>query len=323
MPSAVEPIELSIFQQQLIGTWTNQNLPGTSKGGPESPYSYNVMPLPQNSPQSPSQNLGYILKCFTYYETIRFNAASADAVAVPGKAPNRGGDYQQTPFALFYDQQVKFAEGPTKDTIVHLENGLWLHLQSQAQQIGPYILNPPVNEPGPVPPQPADRTLAKQISIPHGNSVLAMGAFSEGDGVPTIPDGPPVLPMPASIGTEPYVQQLDDPLNYQNPQPNLASNVSSQLQAAIADLAAAGTPVNKFIAATVDTRVYGGVLNIPFEERKAKLDYYAAQYWLLSIDNGVTFDILAYVQNIVLILPINGVNYVFPHPTANVVSRVK
>lgn len=322
MPRQAQPAELSIFQQELIGTWTNQNLPGTSKGDKTSPYSYNAMVLPQNSPQSPTQSLGYILKNFTYYETTRFNGP--DAVAVPGAAPNRGGDYQQTPFVLFYDQQVRFAEGPDVGKIVHLENGAWLHLQTEKQQIGPYLYPPdhPLYEPGTPKPQPPNRTMSKQISIPHGVSVLALGNYSENVGAPNIPNAPSVLPTPPGIGTDPYQQTLDTPGNYQNPQPNLTANVLSPLQQAVAGLAAAGTPVNKYIYCQVDTNNGGGVLNIPFEIRKAELAAYQAQYWLLSIDGGANYNILAYMQNIVLVIPINGTNYSFPHPTANVVVRV-
>jgi hypothetical protein len=317
MPSAVDPIKLSIFQQQLIGTWTNQNLPGTHKGDPTSPYSYNVMVLPQDSPQA-GVDLGYILKTFTYYETIRFNGPTA--IAVPGSAPNRGGDYQQTPYVLFYEQQVRFAEGPGKDTIVHLENGAWLHLQTEAQQIGPYATNPPMVESGPIPPQPASRTIAKQISIPHGVSVLALGSYSSNVGSPTIPDGPSIQPI--GLDPAPYVTQLDALDNYQNPQPALTNNITKPLQEAIAALAAIGTPVTNYLHCQVDTKNGGGVLNIPFEIRKARLDAYTAEYWLLSTNGGKHYDILAYTQTIVLDVVIKGKRFICARPTANVVCRV-
>ena len=35
--------------QYLLGTWTNQNLGQTMMGGPENPYSYNLMILPPSS----------------------------------------------------------------------------------------------------------------------------------------------------------------------------------------------------------------------------------------------------------------------------------
>lgn len=319
MPKAVDPIELSIFQQQLIGTWTNQILPGTGKGDETSPYSYNIMVLPQDSPQSPTQDLGYILKNFTYYEKIRFNGPGPEFITVPGTAPNRGGDYQQTPYALFYDQQVEFAQGPDCGKIVHLENGAWLHLQTEKQPIGPYGDKPV--EPGEPQPQPANRTIAKQISIPHGVSVLALGAFTENKGAPIIPDGPDVLPK--GLPTDPYKQKLDKMDNYQNPEPKLTANIHAPLQDAVKDLAAAGTPVTNFIYCQVDTKNGGGVLNIPFETRKAELESYSAQYWLLSTNGGANYNILAYTQTIALNIKIKEDKvHTFLRPTTNVVTRM-
>jgi hypothetical protein len=321
MPSAVDPTELSIFQQQLIGTWTNQALPGTGKGDQANPYSYNVMVLPQSSPQPSGQNLGYILKNFTYYETIVFKGPQD--VASPVEAPNRGSTYQQSPHALFYDQQIRFAEGPGLNQIVHEENGVWLHLQTEKQQVGPYLYPPddPVFESDIVPPQPPDRTMCKQISVPHGVSVLALGSFSVNAGTPAIPDAPSVLPTPSGIATDPYTQTLNTPDNYQNPQPALTNQINAPIQSAVADLAAAGTPVNSYIFCSVDTANLGAVVNIPFEQQKAGLVGYSAQYWLLSLNAGTSYDILAYTQRILLGIPIGGTTWTFPHPTTNVLIR--
>ena len=67
MPVAAIPHGLNQFQNLLKGTWTNQPLPNApnGEGGKDTPLSYNVMPLPQDPP-------GYILKNFTYFETVRF-----------------------------------------------------------------------------------------------------------------------------------------------------------------------------------------------------------------------------------------------------------
>lgn len=321
MPRKAEPAELSLFQQRLIGTWTNQNLPGTNKGGKSNPYSYNVMVLPQSSPQA-GADLGYILKNFTYDETIAFKGP--ETVARPVAAPNRGGTYQQTPYVLFYDQQIRFAEGPATGTIVHEENGAWLHLETEKQQIGPYPYPPedPAYEPGEPKPQPPERTMCKQISVPHGVSVQALGSFSERTGEPKISDAPSVLPTPADIDTAPYRDQLNSPGNYQNPQPELTNQITLPLQTAIKDLSATPHPVSNYIYCRVDTDVKGGtVSNIPFEQGKASLAGYSAEYWLLSTDGGTNYDILAYTQRILLDILIGEKHYFFPHPTSNVLTR--
>lgn len=320
MPRKAEPAELSIFQRKLIGTWTNQNLPGTNKGDKNSPYSYNVMPLPQQSPQQ-GTDLGYILKNFKYYETIVFNGP--EAVASPAAAPNRGGAYQQTPYVLFYDQQIRFAEGPGTGTVVHEENGAWLHLETERQQVGPYLYPPdnPTYEQGQPKPQSPQQTMCKQISVPHGVSVLALGSFSENAGEPKIPDAPTVLPNPDSIGIAPYGAELNAPGNYQNPQPEWTQQIALPLQNAIGDLGTAGHTVSNYIYCQVDAKNGGTVANIPFEQRKAALAGYSAEYWLLSCDGGTNYDILAYTQRIQLDIPIGGKRYTFWHPTSNVLTR--
>ncbi len=65
----------------------------------------------------------------------------------------------------------------------------------------------------------------------------------------------------------------------------------------------------------------GVVTNIPFEQRRAKVTEYRAEYWLLSTNGGKTFDYLAYNQLIEMQIPILGEPYVFPHVTANTVKR--
>ncbi|WP_053714732.1 heme-binding protein [Saccharothrix sp. NRRL B-16348] len=320
MPLKAQIADLSRFQQLLVGTWTNQNLPGTTKGDQTDPYSYNVMPLPQQSPQN-GNDFGYILKNFRYYETIVFK--DTDDVASPVTAPNRGGTYQQTPYVLFYDQQIRFAEGPGIDTIVHEENGAWLHLQTEKQQIGPYATSPPTYEPGDPEPQPPTQTICKQISVPHGVSVLALGSCSDHIFAPLIPNADPPLPTPTGLNTSPYQDTLTAPDNYQNPHPVLTEQITLPLQAAIVDLVGADHPISNYIHCQVDTANGGGVMNIPFEQRRAALTGYSADYWLMSLDGGTNYDILAYTQRIVLDLLIGDNHYTFPHPTSNVLTRVK
>ena len=115
------------------------------------------MPLPQieRSPAARTWGAaeygGFILKNFAFTERIRFNGTAGkddppeqqdpEAIAVVAGAPNRGGTYTQFAHAVFYEQQVHFAEGPDKGKLVHIENGAWLHLGSTHQNVGPY--NPP------------------------------------------------------------------------------------------------------------------------------------------------------------------------------------
>lgn len=297
--------KLLLDKKQLRGTWTNQALPNArnGEGSTDNPLSYNVMPLPQGT--------SYILKNFTLYETVQFEGNTD--VSLPATAPNRASASLQVPTALFYEQQVFFAEGPGKGTTVHVENGAWLNMRSGQKLVGPYatIVLDKKNK------QPPAITIAKQMSVPHGNSILALGSFSRPTaGAPKIPNAGSVLPTPAGLDTTPYKTKLDNPSNYQNPQPNLTLNPNKPLQLAVKLIRP-----NSYISWDVSTGNQGQTMNIPFEQRAANVTAYAASYWLLSTDKGKTYPYLAYTQNITMLLTIGGKQYTFPHVTSNVVTK--
>ena len=309
MPVAAEK-GLNQFQELLIGTWDNQPLPNATggEGGTENPLSYTVMPIPQD----PS----YILKNFTYYETVKFEGEKD--VSRPVSAHNRGGATLQASTTLFYGQNVHFADGPGKGQLVHVENGAWLNLATGEKLTGPYPPPPEsgihLHDPNQQPPQ---IMIAKLASIPHGNSVLAMGSISRPrDGVPSIPDAPSVLPTPDGLDTSLYTTKLDDFKNYQNPIPDFTANTNKPLQIAV-DL----INPDKYICWIVSTGNQGQTMNIPFERRAANVTEYKAMYWLLSNDGGSSYKYLAYTQNITMQFTIGGKHYKFPHVTSNIVTK--
>ena len=247
MPAAAPISILSPFQQQLIGNWKNADFGmdqnGKPVGGPENPLSYNVMPLPQTADPD-----GYILKNFKYTEELHFNDdQSFSTLAIAARAPNRGGQVNQDARAVFYEQQVRFGEGPQGPNgtltnpankakgvgdVVHVENGAWLWFPRYIQQTGPYPTNPPGSIVSEALQQPPDSLIAKQISVPHGNSILAIGSLDtvpgpngagpwKGSpvimGSPIIPDGSPPYPIPA----EPVPIPLGTPIP-----PALRSNLN-------------------------------------------------------------------------------------------------
>lgn len=294
--------------QYLIGTWTNQNLPGTNSGGPDSPYAYNVMPLPQVDPSSPT---GYILKNFTYYEELTFTA-------IHGNAPNRGGLGQQVAYTLFYEQRVYFAEGPNKDALVHAENGSLLYLLDSTQPLGPYGngdqpgLGSQIVQNSAAPTQ--QFNLVKQVSVPHGNSILALGNYTSanaGTGVPAIPA---VSPLPSGVNTAQYV--VNDPVT--NPQPAFTANPNQVLVDALT-----ARPCTNFLMLAMSSKNgAGAVTNIGFEQQHANVSQYDFTYWLEAFDNSNNFTQLQYSQTITLQLPINGQKINFPHITANTLTKV-
>lgn len=294
--------------KHLIGTWTNQNVPGTGQGGPQAPYSYNVMPLPQTDPSTPG---GFILKNFSYYEELSFTA-------IHGNAPNRGGLGQQVAYTLFYEQRVYFAEGPNKDALVHAENGSLLYLQDSTQPLGPYGNG---DRPGlgnrvvqnSVPPTQAFN-LAKQVAVPHGNSILALGAYAgAGDTGRGVPQIPAVSPLPRGVSDQPY--SAKDPVT--NPQPELTANPNQALVNALK-----ARPSTNFLHLAVSTaNGKGAVTNIGFEQQHANVSRYDFDYWLESFDGSDNYTQLQYSQTITLQIPIKGTVINFPHVTVNTLTR--
>jgi hypothetical protein len=339
MPYAIDSNKLHNFQQLLIGKWSNKGVPPGKHG---KPLSYNVMPLPQVEPQKGYPCcLGYILKNFSFTEELRFNGSNdpkdphydPNALAIAALAPNRGGRYTQDSHALFYEQQVKFAEGPQSGNVVHVENGAWLRLSSVPQPLGPYNGIPAV--PGPIIPQLPEMSVAKQIAVPHGNSVLALGYVSSPEkGAPKIPDLQYPYPQPLEykddfpswdISAWPYYTKLDNNNDFENPDPELAFNCNKALQEAVNAI-----KPNAYLHWVVHTdpivvngveQGRGVVTNIPFEQRRANVTTYRAEHWLLSTDGGKKFEYLAYNQVIEMQIPILGEPYLFPHVTANTVKR--
>jgi hypothetical protein len=312
--------------EYLIGTWTNQDIGTSGKGGPESPFSYNLMILPQApdaDPSDPTQSpYGYILKSMSYYEEITFSQ-------IHGSAANRGGAGSQISNALLYEQRVYISDGPAKDTLVHFENGIWSFLTPAAQALGPYgdgdgeALGTETF--GPVPPQ-LTYNIFKQISVPHGNSVLACGnmpvdannnAYPQA-GAPAI--DPPSQVLPTGIETTVY----NPPASVQNLTPAYALNPNLPLN----DALAAG-PVAQYIRIDVSSALGGGgVGNIDYEQQRADVTEYQATYWIEDTGNG-DFTQLQYSQTIMLRIPITfpgalePTNIFFPHITSNTLTKVR
>lgn len=303
------PLEQLGPLQYLLGTWTNKNLPGTEQGGPDSPYAYNVMPLPQVDPSTPS---GYILKNSTYYEELTFTA-------IHGNAPNRGGTGQQVAYTLFYEQRVYFAEGPNKDALVHAENGSLLYIHDTKQPLGPYGNG---DAPGlgmqtvqdSQPPSQAFN-LVKQVAVPHGNSILALGNYADSthqsSGVPAIPAQ---SPLPDGVDTTQYTE-LD---TVSNPHPELTANPNQVLVNALE-----ARPCTNYLHLSMSTaNGKGAVTNIGFEQQHANVSQYVFNYWLEAFDNSNNYTQLQYTQMITLLIPINGDVVSFPHITANTLTKV-
>lgn len=271
----------------FIGTWNSPT--GAAATG------YNVMPLPQADVAS-----GYITKNFPYFEEISFSA-------IAGGAPNREGRYTQASSVLFYEQRVYIANNadpsggqPIQNTLIHAENGTWLYHVIQDQLEGPYGPNnlPYTN----IPTQDSTVQYNKQISVPHGVSVLMTGGpVVQGTGNPVFPT--------ADRSQLPFTDSsIIDPSTYLTQQLN--------------SLNANGITVTSFSSINVSTTNHGGaVSNINFENSFGKVISMNTTWYVETLSNGTVQ--LQYVQNIILEFIINGVQTQFSHIDANTLQLVE
>ena len=275
----------------LIGTWVSDRQSG-----------FNVMPIPQATAPN-----GFILKNVAYYEVTTFSAIS-------GKVANRGGKFEQDCYTIFYEQRVFFADGPQANQLVHAENGSWLHLVTGPQGQGPLNTKPDIPSPpapDPIPPQDPTTAIVKQVSVPHGNSILATGFAKQIDGAPDIPDVN-TLPQDVPKGyLAPY--GTDIPTN-----PNVNPNIV--LKQALANLPD-GVTVTSTQILDVDSENNGEVVNIPFIEKFADVSRFTTTFWLETLSNGQP--LLQYSQNISLKLALGNKKFLFPHVTANTLYKIR
>ncbi len=272
----------------FVGTWNSPK--GADATG------YNVMPLPQDGAPN-----GYILKNMPYYEEITF-------APIAGGAPNRGGSLTQNNNILFYEQRVFIANNPApttvpsvQDTLVHAENGTWINRTLGPQLEGAYGPDH-LPLPSPPPQEPTDRQYVKQVSVPHGNSLLLVGNAVEGEGAPDIPPSPSdVLPFSDD-------RSIIDP--------------NTKLQAQLMELEKKGISVVKHIELKVNNNpaMGGGISNVSFEQKHADVDCFDTTWYIEFLSNGTVQ--LQYFQFIWMKLLINGQWEKFLHCDANTLLPV-
>ena len=248
---------------RLFGTWTSPR--GDNCQG------YNVMPLPQKGE--------IINKNFLYYEELTFTS--------PGIAPNRGGAVQQDCAALTYEQRVYFGQGPAANQLVHFENGLLINTTFAEQGNGAYgTAGAPGSQPTP-PNYPFP--IIKQVSVPHGNSILAVGSSESFKGKPSISAPKPTLP--------PF-----GPSNIPNPTQALIDR-NHNLEKEGARFGEDGVMLQVSTRNSSDA----GVKNISFEQGHATVTGYEMTLWLVTVTLGrLSMPQLQYTQTIFMDLLLQG-----------------
>lgn len=271
----------------LIGTWVSNRTTG-----------FNVMPIPEATAAN-----GFILKNFSYFEEITFSA-------IEGKVANRGGTDEQDSYTLFYEQRVFFSDGPQVNKLVHAENGSWLHLVMAPQLLGQVGTEPMSSPPAtsPIPPQNPKMAIVKQVSVPHGNSILAMGSVNTMQGAPKIPV---VSTLPVGAPDRyfsPYGSDIST-------NPNINPNT-------VLETALLNSPrVLRTHCFTVDSANHGGIENVPYIKQHMNVSRFTNDLWLEELETGELQ--MQYSQNISLEFIQDKNKILFPHIVANTLRKLK
>jgi hypothetical protein len=291
------------YLKLLPGTW--KNVPNLIGRG------WNMIALPFIDPNG--GNLNYRLLVNQYNEQLKFTT-------IDKGVPNRGIEKQngklvnadQFVVTLDYEQEIEqmFADdfpqsglAGGKGLAIHHEPGLFLQMANKVSE---------------------DLEVARLASIPHGNSVLALGKASIYEGAPRIPDenGLPIG-VPQKLNSPylaPYKHFNDNPFRgvFNPVSPN------DLLKEANSNVKILRTTEFKF-----DTKFgTGGIHNIPFIEKQADASEMTAHFWIQELaekdKNGQPKLRLQYTQTVMLDFFDNGKGEIikWPHVSINTMEKV-
>lgn len=293
----VDPSELGALAP-LVGKWTNAPVPeqAISSG-------WNVISVP-------GVDKGFVYEVIPYTEVLNFSAV---AVQAGNRGPViNGKQVEQIIFGLLYEQQITsvctsaFCEerGFKSGVTIHAETGLFLNL---GQPNGGY-------------------SLARMSTIPHGNSLLALGSsfdkdtpgtdfFAKASAVPTLLNGDRV----SGFG---YSDQIIG-----NPQFSVFDQINpntflKQTLDALTDNNPTNLKSMSVLELSTDTpNADGGILNIPFIQTNVNATKLDSTFWIEDLANGQ--QVLQYSQTINLVFPATGspIPINWPHITINTLVR--
>jgi hypothetical protein len=198
-------------------------------------------------------------------ETITFTPIEA---LVPNRS-NGGGTMLLA--GVQYDIKVTDAgDGPNKGNLLHAENGMWLWPTNMAPTPGADTATDEVF---------TRKTVVRLASIPHGNSLVAIGPFETIAGPPVIPDISS-LPTPLNGAVFNYTDAYTMPVGDFIP-----SAPNAFLQDAIKEQVITSTLQ---LSVTTSDDVDGGIVNIPFIRQYADAKSLESTFWLETVKDHVT-----------------------------------
>ncbi|HWO11946.1 MAG TPA: heme-binding protein, partial [Polyangiaceae bacterium] len=264
---------------------------------------------------TPEMRLNYRLLLNRYNETLNFNLVDK---AVPNRGIEREAavsESDQFLVTLDYRQcihQISAADFPesgqagTSGQAIHHEPGLWLHMKNQTSD---------------------KLDIARLSTIPHGNSVLALGTSETLQGAPTIPrvSGLPVGgPRDLDHGyLRPYQHFHAQPFEglFDPVEPHKLLEMANQ-----------GVDIVKTTKLEVSTSVASaGISNIPFITKQANAATLSSTFWIQELaekdSQGRPKVRLQYLQVVMLdFFPrIDGLPGLigWPHVSINTLERVE
>lgn len=272
--------------QLLPGTWSNA--PDLIGRG------WNAIALPFASTGS---NIDYRLLVNQYNEELKFTLVDK---GVKNRGIRRGVpslNTDQVVVALDYEQrieQIAAADFPDSgglagppDTVIHHEPGLWLFLTNEAE--------PHCN-------------ISRLGTIPHGDSLLALGAGNVFPGPPIIPE---VNGLPIGVVKGPPVnlKKVLEEEEYLEPYANFHNNPFKGLfdPTKPHELLVGAIPgtVKRTTKLVVSTKVEtGGIVNIPFIVKQANAAEMISTFWICEMEEtdacGNPRLIMQYLQIVLL-----------------------
>ncbi len=246
----------------LPGSW--KSLPGRG---------WNMIALPFAT--EPESRLNYRLLINQYNEELKFTLVDK---AVPNRGIRKNGttvDSDQFVAALDYEQMItqiaaedfpESGKAGAPGLAIHHEPGFWLHMANESTN---------------------GLDIARLATIPHGDSVLALGTSKQSDSAPTIPD---INGLPVGVNQDlkspyltPYKHFHDAP--FKGVVTNSAFPGFDPLSPNdLLKLANEGVDIVKTTVLNVDTTVEtGGIVNIPFIVKQANAAAMKSTFWIQEL----------------------------------------
>jgi hypothetical protein len=269
--------------EQLLGVWIGR---GTG---------WNMIALPFQKAPAPPAGFKFRLLMNQYDEELRFTFVDDD---VPNRGLTRPGNPDFDQFVVTLDYQQKIAQVAAEDRPdsgglagaaglpIHHEPGLWLYEKNRRSKED-QIKGDEVTE--------VELDVARLASIPHGNSVLALGRSERHYGMPPIP---PVSGLPSGrfedVLTpdydfksdpylEPYKHYIDHPFMGNVTFPGFPGFSPADMNE-ILRFANQGVDIVRTTTLTVDTdQKSGGINNVPFSVREADPVSMKSTFWIQEL----------------------------------------